>query len=182
MKINSTIKLLGLVIFIGIFSTGCSYNVSKYGASIENVNTIKSLDKKINVQEITSSRPGLNSIGCRAAGSVGTPDSMPFETYIKNALITELQLAGKYDPRSNMVINGHLENIDFNSNLGTANWKFTLKVTSNKNRSALIESIYEFPGSFVADKACQEVAQAFSPAVQKLIKDLVNNPRFRTLF
>lgn len=181
MDIKSNIKLLGIITLIGILSTGCSYNVSKYGASVENVNAIKRLDKKINVHKITSNNPGLSSITCRAAGQVGTPDSMPFETYIKNALISELQLAGKFDPNSNIVINGHLENIDFNSNIGMANWQFILKATSNKNRSVLIQSTYEFSGSFVADKACQEVAQAFVPAVQKLIKDMVRNPGFRTL-
>jgi len=181
MKITSSIKLIGLTAIIGILSTGCSYNVSKYGASVENVNTIKRLDKKINVQKITSNKPGLSSITCRAAGPVGTPDSMPFETYIRNALISELQLADKFDPKSNLVINGHLENIDFNSNIGMANWQFTLKATSNKNKSVLIKSTYEFSGSFVADKACQEVAQAFAPAVQKLIQDMVSNPRFKTL-
>jgi len=180
-SMSSKIKVFGVLVLVALMSSGCSYNVSKYGASIENVSSMKSMKSKINVKNVTSNNPGQASISCRAAGPVGTADKVPFATYIKDALISELKLAGKYDANSDISINGHLEKIDFNSNIGTANWKFTLKAISSNKKSIVVNSVYEFEGSFVADKACQEVAQAFSPAVQKLIHDIISNPGFSAL-
>jgi len=175
------IKITCILLFAAIISTGCSYNVSKYGVSIENVNKLKKLDSKLNIEKFTSNTAGQSSIGCRAAGPVNTLNNQPFEEYITNAIITELKLAGKYDKKAKISLKGHLEMIDFNSNLGTANWLFTLKLTSSNSKSIVINSKYEFPGSFVADRACAEVAQAFSPAVQNLINDIISNPKFKTL-
>jgi predicted NAD/FAD-dependent oxidoreductase len=139
------------------------------------------MDKKVNVSEFTSYQPDLKSITCRAAGSVGTPDNISFEQYIHDAFVSELKLADKYDKNSPITIHGHLEKVDFNSNIGTAEWTFTLKATSTNSKSIIVNSTHEFSGSFVADKACQEVAQEFVPAVQQLIKDLVTNPEFHSL-
>ena len=108
MKLNSSAKVFGILILTGFLSTGCSYNISEYGASIDNVNHMKAMDKKINVQKFTSSQPGLTSITCRAAGSVGAPNNVPFEIFIRDAFVSELQLAGKYDPKSEISIYAHI--------------------------------------------------------------------------
>ena len=181
MKYNSTFLKYGLLILVGIISTGCSYNVPKYGISAKNVNSIKNIKPKINIGNFTSKEKNKNSITCRAAGGVGTPDKKPFEQYIKSALISELKLAGKFDPQSKIIISGHLEEIDFSANIGTSNWVFKLKAISNKSKSIIVNSKYEFEGSFIADKACSEVAQAFVPAVQKLINNIVKHSGFKRL-
>jgi len=178
MKYKTSIKTWGILILVAVLSTGCSYNIPKYGVSVENVNNLKSIKTKINVGEFTTKEKGKNSIMCRGAGNVGTPDNTPFEQYIKSALISELKLAGKFNENSNITISGHLDEVDFNSNIGTANWVFKLNATSSNSKSIVVNTIYEFEGSFVADKACSEVAQAFIPAVQKLINDLVSHKDF----
>ncbi len=181
MGIKKTILIVGAVSLAALLSTGCTYNISQYGASVDNVSKIKSINKKINVSDFTSSTPGESSIVCRGAGPVTTPGKIAFEKYIKEAFISELKLAGKYDEKSPITISGHLENIDFNSNIGTADWVMTLKATSSNSKSVTVSSKYEFEGSFVADKACAEVAQAFVPAVQQLINELVSSKQFKTL-
>jgi hypothetical protein len=181
MKYQSPLRSFVTLIIIGLITTSCSYNASKYGASEDNVNYIKKIDNKINVSQFTSSQPGLKTISCRAAGTVETPDNMSFEEYIHNAFVSELSLAGKYDKNSPVTISGHLEEIDFDSNIGTAQWRFTLKVTSSNSKTITVKSIHEFSGSFVADKACQGVAQEFVPAVQHLIKDIITDPGFEAL-
>jgi hypothetical protein len=60
-------------------------------------------------------------------------------------------------------------------------WLFTLVVSNARKESVSIKSVYGFSGSFVADKACQEVAQALGPAVQKLIEDVVRDPKFKQI-
>ena len=62
MKYNSTFLKYGLLILVGIISTGCSYNVPKYGISAKNVNSIKNIKPKINIGNFTSKEKNKNSI------------------------------------------------------------------------------------------------------------------------
>jgi len=168
---------LALVVTVALVS-GCAYNASPYGAAVKNVEAIKSKNiKPVAVSPFQSTKPGLDSIVCRAAGPVTVKPS--FEAYIEKAFIDELKLAGAYNPSSEFVLSGKLENVDFSSGIGDGSWNFTLTLSNGKNQSFTTDSIFSFSGSFVADKACQEVAQAFGPAVQKLIEDVVQNPKFK---
>lgn len=158
--------------------TGCAYNVAPYGAAVENVEAIKTYQlKPVSVGTFQSSKPGNASITCRAAGPVTVSPS--FEAYIQKAFTDELKLAGIYDPASVLVLTGRLDEVDFSSGITDGNWAFTLTLTNARNESFTTQSKFGFSGSFVADKACQEVAQAFGPAVQKLVADVVRHPKFR---
>ena len=173
-------KLAASVIFMALLSGCASYSVVPYGASVSNVNSIKSYNlKPVSVGQFHASAPGQISIPCRAAGYVTVSPS--FEAYIQKAFVDELSLAGIYDPSSPLVITGELKQIDFSSNIENSNWSFTLTITNNKNQSYTTNSKFEFSGSWVADKACQQMAQQFVPAVQKLISDVVQDPRFRQI-
>lgn len=168
------------VVAIAATLTGCAYNVAPYGASVANVESIKSHGiKPISVAKFESTQPGLSSITCRAAGPVSVSPS--FESYIEKALIDELKLAGAYDANSPLVLKGKLEEIDFSSGMSDGKWLFTLTVSNARNESFTTKSVFGFSGSFVADKACQETAQAFAPAVQKLVNDIVRDPQFKKI-
>lgn len=174
-------KTVSLSLFAAVaLLSGCAYNASPYGASVKNVESIKFLKMKpVAVAKFESSKPGLASITCRAAGPVTVSPS--FESYIEKAFIDELKLAGVYDPASPMVISGKLEEVDFSSGITDGKWLFTLVVSNARKESFSTKSVFGFSGSFVADKACQEVAQALGPAVQKLIEDVVRDPKFKQI-
>jgi len=160
--------------------SGCAYNVSPYGVSVRNVESIKSINMKpVSVAPFQAAMPGLATITCRAAGPVTVSPS--FEHYIEKAFIDELKLAGVYDPNSSLTLTGRLEEIDFSSGMTDGKWLFTVVVSNARNESFTTKSTFEFFGSFVADKACQETAQAFGPAVQKLVEDIVRDPRFKQI-
>lgn len=172
-------KLITLMATVALF-TGCAYNVAPYGAAVQNVDAIKTMAlKPVSVGKFESVKPGEASITCRAAGPVTVSPS--FEAYIEKAFVDELKLAGIYNPSSPLVLTGKLEQIDFSSGITDGNWSFTLKLTNSRGESFTTTSKSGFSGSFVADKACQEVAQAFGPAVQKLIGDVVRDPKFRQI-
>ena len=180
MKKIVSLRAWGLLL-AGFIITGCSFNIPKYSASAQNVKSMESLKKKINVGKFTSAKPAESSITCRAAGNVGTPDNSPFDQFIRQAFISELKLADKFDANSPITISGHLENIDFNSNLGTANWVMRLKASSSNTQTVIVNTKHEFDGSFIANQACADVASAFIPAVQKLNTNIVNHPSFYKL-
>jgi hypothetical protein len=169
---------LAPVLLTASLLTGCAFNVAPYGAAVQNVEAIKSYNlKPVSVGKFQSTKPGNASITCRAAGPVTVSPS--FESYIEQAFVDELKLAGIYSPASPLVLTGRLEEIDFSSGMTDGNWSFTLTLTNARHESFTTSSKSGFSGSFVADRACQEVAQAFGPAVQKLVGDVVRNPRFR---
>jgi hypothetical protein len=169
-----------IMVVVAALISGCAYNVAQYGASVRNVESIKEYNiKPVTVAQFTSAKPGLTSITCRAAGPVTVTPS--FEGYIERAFIDELKLAGVYNTASNITLSGRLEEVDFSSGMTDGNWTFVLTLSNNRNESFTTKSIFNFSGSFSADKACQEVAQAFNPAVQKLIEDVVRNPKFKQI-
>jgi len=160
--------------------SGCAYKASPYGVSPSNVQAIKtSAIKPIAVEAFTAAKPGETSITCRAAGPVSVAPN--FERYIEWAWIEELKLANAYDPASPIKISGRLDEIDFSSGMSDGFWMFTLTISNARKESFTVKSKSAFSGSFSADKACQEVAQAFAPSVQTLIKDIVKDPRFKQI-
>jgi hypothetical protein len=167
------------VLLAGLLS-GCAFQSSPYGVSVKNVEAIKAAGiKPVSVATFQSARPGLNSITCRAAGPVTVASS--FEAYIEQAFKDELKVSGLYDPASSLVLSGKLEEVDFSSSLGGGAWNFTLTISNGRQESYTTKSTFPLTSSFVADRACQEVAQGLSPAVQKLIEDVVRDPKFRQI-
>ena len=68
------------------------------------------------------------------------------------------------------------------SSVGAANWSLGLHLTSNSLPEGYNTEIkYPFTASFFADYACRDVAEAFAPAVQKLINEVVTAPQFMQL-
>lgn len=173
-------SLVTIAAFVCSTLSGCAYNVSPYGLSSINIEKMRALQvKPVSVAKFESAKPGLNSITCRAAGPVTVESS--FESYIEKAFIEELKIAGLYDAASPVEIKGRLDEVDFNSNIGAGKWLLTLSLSSKSSPAYRVNSAYEFSTNFVADKACQQVAQNFGQAVQKLIGDAVSDPQFKGL-
>jgi hypothetical protein len=172
-------KSVSLVLVVtSLFLSGCAFKTSPYGASMKNVDSIKTSEiKPVAVSKFQSTKPGLSSIMCRGVGPVTVESS--FENYIEKAFIDELKLAGAYNPNSSFILSGKLEEVDFSSGMTDGKWLFTLSLTNAKNESVTTQSSFPFSGSFIGDRACGEVAQVFSLSVQKLIADVVQNPKFK---
>lgn len=172
--------LTWIVVVAACLLSGCAFKTTPYGVSVKNVEAIKASSvKPVSVSTFQSAKPGLASITCRAAGPVTVTPS--FEAYIEQAFKDELKLAGVYDPSSPLVLAGKLEDVDFSSGLSEGSWTFSLTVSNARQESYTTKSIFTFSSSFVADRACQEVAQALGPAVQKLIEDVVRDPKFKQI-
>ena len=170
---------LSLLVAAAVLS-GCAFKTAPYGASVKNVDAIRASSiKPVAVAKFEGAKPGANSLMCRAAGPVKVEPS--FEAYIEQAFIDELKLAGVYNPSSSIILSGKLEKVDFSSGMTDGNWAFSLTVSNARKESFTTSSTFPFSGSFIADRACQEVAQAFGPAVQKLIADVVNDPKFKQI-
>jgi hypothetical protein len=188
-------KLAILAAFLSLIS-GCAtyYNVAPYQASAENAETLKSYKlKPVSVGTFqaskdlivrrspgTQKKPGRASIRCPIIDLNGnswhTTVSPSFEAYIEKALIEELKLAGIYDAASPLVLTGELVQI----NPGVPHyrkWVITLTLTNARNES--FTTVSEFHSEAVAFSQCEVSSQLFVQAVQRLISDVIEDPKFR---
>lgn len=169
-----------------LLTTACAHTSQRYGLSAENVAMLQQLkqssDATLQVARFTTFSPGLNSILCRAAGPVEPPDQRPFEIYIRDALISELKISGIFSEKSDSVLHGHLEHIDFSSNIGAGSWTIRMRFNKANEAPFTVENVYPFSTNFIADIACSQVAQALNAATQDFLKKTFEHPSFKAMF
>ena len=176
--------ILSSLVFLCYFMTGCaSFTVSNYGVSTDNVLALKKFSEKgqkISVGEFTAAKPGEKTIFCRGAGNVKVSGEHSFESYIREAFINELKLGELYDPKSETEIKGFLDEIEMGS-FNPGKWRIRMTFSSQGKEPFSVESVYEFPSHWIAEHACQKVAQEFVPAVQKFIKTVIEKQEFQDM-
>jgi hypothetical protein len=173
-----------LLISATIALAACSHTAPRYGVSSDNVEALRaaaSSGAKLSTGAFTTFEPGLNSISCRAAGGVTPPDGLTYEQFIKQAITSELKIASIYSEAASSKIEGHLDYINFNSNIGSGKWQIDMTFKSSGIDPFTINTIYPFSTNFVAEVACNQVASALPSAVQDLIAKLVAHPSFKQL-
>jgi hypothetical protein len=180
----STIKK-GIVISCALVVAGCATtNSIPYKASTNNViqiqNTFKSNNSKVSLGDFVVGNGVDQELNCRLLGPVKVSPGKTLSTYIKEAFQEELFMAQAYDSAANVKIDGVIEKIAFSS-VSPANWEIVMRVNSNKSAGYTVAVKYEFDSSFDAFSACRNVADAFAPSVQELLKKVVTHPQFSQL-
>jgi hypothetical protein len=161
---------------------GCeTTNSIPYKASTENVIAIQQnlQTKKVSVGDIEMA-PGVDeSPLCRLNGPVKVAPGKTIPQYVKEAFEEELFMAQAYDVKGTP-IQGRIEELSFSS-VSPANWTIKMFVKSAASPGYEVSVKYQFDTSFTAMGACRNVADAFGPAVQALLKQVVTNPQFAGL-
>ena len=83
--------------------------------------------------------------------------------------------------KTTIIISVNLDDIYGSTILGNAYWEFKVTVKSSNGNSYRVDSRYDYESSYFAGSACSEMQRSFVPAVQKLIGDIIQNPKFVTL-
>ncbi|WP_198304534.1 hypothetical protein [Arcobacter vandammei] len=162
--------------------TGCGIKTTEYNVSADNVQTLRNYqDVKLGVSEFTAKNQGESSVMCRLAETITTPKGEPFSEYIKDALISELKMAGNYDANSDLKISGNLNEIYGSSTIGNAYWEVNVTITSSNGKSLTVNTKRDYPSAFVAYTACNNMGTSFAPTIKQLISDIVNHKDFATL-
>ncbi|MGD9715976.1 MAG: hypothetical protein AB7U26_02735 [Sulfuricurvum sp.] len=165
--------------------SGCANKVPNYASSPQNIRAVKNLHSEekttVNIAAFKAKNEGEAKVMCRLATPVGTPDGMTFAKYVEDALAVELEMGDMYDPKSNVIVSGYLENVYGSTVLGNAYWEHTLKLTSSNGKSMSVTSRYDYESSFTAYSACSEMQRSYLPAVQQLVHQTITDPRFKEL-
>jgi len=184
MKKKSVLQLTLASTLLLLTLSGCANKVATYSVSTENIISLKGLSKDskgINLGEFTDSDKGESKVMCRLATPIGTPNGETFISYIKDALKKELLIAEMYQKKSKIKIDMNLDYLYGSTTLGNAYWEFKVTVNSSNKKSFKVESKYEYESSFTAYSACSEMQRSFVPAVQKLIKEIIQHNEFKNL-
>ncbi|NPA59054.1 MAG: hypothetical protein GXO30_01100 [Epsilonproteobacteria bacterium] len=175
----------GFLVFSAILLfSGCANKVATYAVSTNNVLSLQGMSKengKINLGDFTDSDKNEAKVMCRLATPIGTPSGETFSSYIKDAFTKELLISGMYDPNSKVTISANLDDIYGSTTIANAYWEFKVTVKSSNGLSYKVHTKYEYESSYSAASACSEMQRSFVPAVQKLIGDIVQNPKFKDL-
>ena len=176
-KILISTSLLATLLF-----TGCGIKTNEYNVSADNVQTLRNYqDLKLDVSNFTASNKDESSVMCRLAETVSTPKGEPFSEYIKDAFVSELKMAGVYDKNSDLKISGNLNKIYGSSMFGNAYWEMDVTVTSSNGNSITVNTKRDYPSSYLASTACNNMGISFAPTIKQLINDILNHKDFGEL-
>jgi len=175
-----SLSILTLVAIISF--SGCSVKVPQYNSSADNVVKLRKMNFKLNVGTFTATNSAKETL-YRLARTIVVPHGLTFEKYIENAFAEELKMADKYSSESNIIITANLNKLESSSGLAsTGYWSFDMTIKSSNGKSFDIVSRYIYDTSFVGAIACNEMMpDAFKPAIQELIKEIISNPKFNAL-
>lgn len=167
-----------------LFMTGCETTTTRpYAASTENVlkfqSVLKSSGQKVALGSF-SENSEIGTLNCRLNGPVDVSSGKSRAEYIKNAMQTELFMAEVYAVDAGTTITGSLDSLTFSS-VSPASWEIEFSVASNKSDGFSLTTKYPFKTSYSAYNACKNVADSFGPAVQQLIRDIINHNEFPAL-
>lgn len=182
---NPLTVLLRVIACSILLMSGCaSINSLPYTVSTQNVIEMKekwgALNEKVKLSKFTASRDASEPINCRVLGPIDPTPGKTIPQYIQDAFQDELYLAGMYASSGEVEITGNIDKIAFSS-FGTGYWDIVVTIGSNKFDGYQIVTHYEFATSFDAWSACRNTANAFGPAVQTVIRNIISDPQFERL-
>jgi hypothetical protein len=172
-----------VIVLAAIFLlAGCeTFSVHQYVLSPENTVAIKNTMSEgkitsIAVGEFTAAYPGQFEMRCGMNKQIRMPNRIPFEKYIREALINELKKADAYSLdqiEAGKVISGYVDKINSNSAMG--GWDIEITSTFKSGEFFTVSETYPQNGD-----SCEQTAAALVPAVQELIHKIVTHPTFQS--
>ncbi|MGY6553138.1 MAG: hypothetical protein ACXIUM_01320 [Wenzhouxiangella sp.] len=164
--------------------TGCeTTSTRQYAPATDNVVAIQSVAQGRGITVSLSpfsETDDLGSLNCRMMGPVDVALGRTRAEFIRDAFQSELFMAQAYSVNSNVRIQGLLTNASFSS-VSPARWRLAMQISSNVHDGFVVEVDHPFRTSYSAIGACRNVADAWIPAVQALIRATVNHPEFPAL-
>jgi hypothetical protein len=178
------VSYMPLVILLGILGTGCSMVAPKYSASIENVQKLKdggNYTAKVGTFTSKSDPANANPISMRGS-SLASPYEESYANYLAEAIKSELVLAGKLAPGSNVEISGVLlkNDIDAGMSVGTGDIqaRFLVKRDGQIRYDQVKTAQNKWESSFAAAVALPRAVQEYPRMVQALLSELYTDKAF----
>lgn len=165
--------------------SGCeTTKIIPYKASTANVIAIQQSlqiqDKKASIAEPMLASRIEESPLCQLNESVKVALGKSLSQYIKDAFQKDLFMAQVYQKNVPTMIGSRLETLSF-SYFTSVSWDITMSVQSNISPGYTVSANFPFENSWKAYATCKNIFDEFFPAVQELLKQVVNHHQFAEL-
>lgn len=166
-------------------ATGCAIQAPPYQPSIDNVEVLKKSAGPTALGGFTVQAGGAGVAVIALRGSpMSSPVGTDYAAYLANALSQELQLAGKLDPASKVVITGLLLKNDIaaagiSTNSGEIEAQFTVINNGQERYRGTHRAEMTWDSSFLGSIAIPKAQQQYPLLVQKLLTQLMADTRFQ---
>ena len=116
--------------------------------------------------------------------SFAPPGKISFADYIRDAIISDLRLADRYDPQSELVLSGVLQQntidgMDFSLGHADIAVRFRLELSGKPVFEKVVAHHQQWESSFLGAVAIPAAVRNYDGAVSELIAKLFRDPEFR---
>lgn len=173
--------ILALLLVVSLLSACSTMQPPRYSVSVDNIQALKSYNG-IKAEVADLKQVAEFDAGCRLMGPIEPADGLTIPQFISKAFNDELKMAGIHSS-DGVKLNGDITKIEFSSMVGLTGgyWDIEVKLNSSNGKSIAVGNKYTFKSGFDAITACNATADALTPAVQDLIKAIINHPDFAGL-
>ena len=168
-----------LIVLSLVLLQGCEtyHGNATYSPSAGNIRSLKFINASFDVQPFSQDAQEEKGMNCRMAGPVKVTGDKDFAKFFEDAFKDELELAGLSNPAAPNKLSAKIHEVKFDS-FSPANWTIRATFTINDTKIP-VTTVHNFPTSFAAMFACEQVAGNFNNAAQKFIFETFNSPNFR---
>lgn len=152
--------------------SACSVPFPVYSVSGQNIEAIRNSKANIHVGPFQGAQ---NSVVCRLQ-PISPEGNVTFAAYIRKAFADEVLIANPASKARTIEIGANLRNIDVNCGIFSAEWVIDLEVTVNNGPPIQVKTVRSFDGNYVGAVVANRAYQAFVPAVQQTVHDILTNP------
>lgn len=166
-----------LALIASLAASGCAYNIPAYAPDAQLRPAAPASAHKLRVNVTPPAFADAGSILCRGGTPVKLPDGQTFSQHIGEALRQELAAVGALDPNGGEPLTLTVRRVDFSTALGATNWYIDAEYALS-GRTFNVATVYNDRSSYFGDKACQNMALYFRPAVTRHIGEVFRHPTF----
>lgn len=153
----------------------------RYSVSVDNIQSLK-MHQGAQVKVVSLYQSASYEPNCRLMGPIEPADGLTVPAFIAKAINDEFKMAGIYSEEGTTVT-GDVTQIRFSSISGLTNgyWLISLDLQSSNGQALSVSHQHNFKSGFDAITACNATADALTPAVQDLIREVFSHPQFDDL-
>jgi hypothetical protein len=155
-----------------LFLSACSVPFPVYSVSGENVGLVRNLPVNVQVGNFQGIQ---KEVTCRLQ-PIGPDGNATFATYIQKALRDEVLIAGNAPRAQTVQITGTVRNVDVSCGIITGSWTVEVDVSVNGGPPIPIKTVKTFDGNYVGGVVLMRAYQAFVPAIQQVVNEILSNP------
>lgn len=177
------LAILGALLAASMLMAGCTAVSPKYQATVDNVRALQAVSAgTVSVGQFTAKDVGLNYLTIRGSAYT-SPYNDSYAEYLKEALRSELESAGKLGSKADVVITGQLLKNTLSASIGTGTATIAVQFMVIRNSSIIFDKVLsvdtQWESSFIGAIAIPVAQQNYVDTVKQVLGKLFSDKDFQ---